>query len=292
MEDKQIPTNGISLRVQDEGGDGPAVLFLHFSGANLMMWQSALPAFQTAYRPVLIDLRGHGQSDRPADGYDKDTMARDVVGVMDQLGIEQAHIVGSSLGAEVGLALAATHPDRVLSLVCDGALASEYGPYGTWEGTREAFDAHVTEQLAKIRAKPEAHYPSVEALLDARRELFEPMGWWGPELEAMERHGAYERDDGHWALSFGQHALADYMANYYGYRFEDDYRRVTCPVLMLPTEDEEESPAEWSAMGGLAELTPRAQIVRVAGWDHPYCWLQDAGPVSQTVLAFLSKAAP
>lgn len=288
MDDRQIKTNEITLHVRDGGNGRTAVLFLHFSGANLMMWQPVLPAFEAGYHPVLIDLRGHGQSDRPAVGYHKDTMARDVAGVMDALGIRLAHVVGSSLGAEVGLALAANYPDRVLSLVCDGALANEYGPYGTWPGTREAFDDHVAEQLAKLQSRPESLYPSLDALLEARRETFEPMGWWGPELAAMEAHGAYQRDDGQWARSFGPQAMTSYMTNYYDYRFEEDYRRVTCPVLMLPSDEEAENPAEWAAMRSLAELAPQARIVRVRAWDHPYCWLLDPEPVTREVLAFLN----
>ena len=50
-----------------------------------------------------------------------------------------ALLIGSSLGAEVGLSLAANYPQRVTALVCDGAFYSEGGPYGKWDGSEEAF---------------------------------------------------------------------------------------------------------------------------------------------------------
>lgn len=60
-----------------------------------------------------------------------DVMADDVAGMMVRLILDQAHIVGSSLGAEVGLSIAANYPEKVLSLVCDGVLSNEFDPYGT-----------------------------------------------------------------------------------------------------------------------------------------------------------------
>ena len=86
---------------------------------------------------ILVDLRGHGKSDKPRTGNHIDQMAKDVAGVMDRLEIDHAHVVGSSLGAEVGLSLAANYPQRVTSLVCDGALYSEYGPYGIGTDRRQ-----------------------------------------------------------------------------------------------------------------------------------------------------------
>jgi 2-succinyl-6-hydroxy-2,4-cyclohexadiene-1-carboxylate synthase len=99
MKPMRIATNQIELQIQDHEGGGDAVLFQHFSGANLMMWQRVVPAVRDRDRVILIDLRGHGQSDRPATGYHMDTMARDVVGVMDPLDLPQAHVVGISLAS-------------------------------------------------------------------------------------------------------------------------------------------------------------------------------------------------
>jgi 2-succinyl-6-hydroxy-2,4-cyclohexadiene-1-carboxylate synthase len=125
----RVQAGAVALQVCDYGGDGSPVIFLHFGGGNLMMWEDAVSFFAGRHRPVLMDLRGHGKSDRPPTGYDIDTMAGDVVHAMTSLGVDRAHIVGSSLGAEVALAMAVRYPERVLSIVCDGANSSEYGPY-------------------------------------------------------------------------------------------------------------------------------------------------------------------
>ena len=71
------------------------------------MWEPVVPHLMDAYHCITLDLRGHGRSDTPVSGYTIDTMAKDVIGVLEALGLRSAHIVGSSLGAEVGLSLAA-----------------------------------------------------------------------------------------------------------------------------------------------------------------------------------------
>jgi len=286
----RVKVNQIELQIREHEQEGDAIIFLHFSGVNLMMWQRIIPYFQDHYRLILVDLRGHGKSDKPETGYHMDEMARDVIGVMQHLRLERAHIVGSSLGAEVGLSMAANYPDKVISLVCDGALNSEYGPYGIWEGSETEFEEHVASQLEKIRNTPETIFPSVDALVDDRRELFEKYGWWNEYLEAVERYGAYQVGEGEYTKSFGKQAMENYMKHYYQYRFEDYYRRVKCPLLML-AEKESEDEREKAAMKGLRELAEQGEIVEVSGWAHPYVWFLDPEDASKAILKFLDDTA-
>lgn len=288
MHEKRVKTNQIELQIQDNEHKGEAIIFLHFSGANLMMWQRAIPYFQDQYRLILVDLRGHGKSQQAESGYHMDEMARDIVGMMAHLGIDRAHIVGSSLGAEVGLSMAANYPDKVISLVCDGALNSEYGPYGTWEGSEDDFEAHVAEQLEKIRSTPEAFFPSAEAFVASRQALFEQYDWWNEYLAATEQHGVYQTEGGQYRKAFGRQATAVYMANYYHYRFEDYYAKVTCPLLMLAEKDSEDE-REKAAMQGLKELAAQGEIAEIDEWAHPYMWFLNPEGACQAILKFLGS---
>ncbi|MBN1139041.1 MAG: alpha/beta hydrolase [Anaerolineae bacterium] len=284
-----MKANQIELQIRDYEHQGAAIIFMHFSGANLMMWQRVVPYFEDHYRLILVDLRGHGKSDKPETGYHIDEMARDVIGIMHHLKLDRAHIIGSSLGAEAGLSLAANYPDRVISLVCDGALSSESGPYGTWEGSEAEFEEHVASQLKKMRARPDTIFPSVDALVDATRQALGD--WWNDYVEAMERYGAYKVDEGKYRKSLTRRAMADYMQHYFHCRFEDYYRRVRCPLLMVAGEDVLENEREKAAMEGLGELAQQAQIVTVSGWLHPYGWLLDPEGMCQAVLRFLGDTA-
>lgn len=288
MKTLRVNVDGIKLQVEDYEHAGEAVVFLHFSGANLMMWRPAVPFFQDHYRLILLDLRGHGRSDRPQSGYHIDQMARDVVGVMTHLKIDRAHIVGSSLGSEVGLSLAAKFPERVISLVCDGALASEFGPYGLWEGSEAEFKAHAADQLEKMRQKPEKFYPSIDAFIDSRREIFEKYIGWNKALEAMERYGIEKVGEGQYVPHFNRPAMIEYMTHYYQFRLEDYYKKATCPILMVREDEEPDNERELIVMQGLRDLAGGARIVKVDGWMHPYGWLLDPTEICRKILNFLA----
>lgn len=98
-------------------GRGTAVVLLHGLGSCADDWWLQFPALAARYRVVAPDLRGHGRTDKPPGPYTVPQMAEDVVGLMEALGVGEAHVVGLSLGGLVAQALAARHPDRVRSLI-------------------------------------------------------------------------------------------------------------------------------------------------------------------------------
>ncbi len=288
MRDVRVKTNGIELQVRDHEHDGKAIVFLHYGGANLVMWDLVVPFFKDKYRLILVDLRGHGKSDIPPSGYHIDEMARDVAGIFQPLKLERAHVVGSSLGAEVGLSLAVHFPEKVISLVCDGAASSEFGPYGTWEGSEEAFETHVAAELEKMRKAPEHTFPSFDACIQYRREIFEKYVGWNETIAALVRYDVRQLEDGTFTRSFGKQAQLDYMSGYFHSRFEDYYRRVTCPVLMISGDEDAENAREKSAMKELSKLAKQARIETIPGWVHPYGWMLTPEEPSHVVLDFLA----
>lgn len=287
MKEIRVKVNQIELQIREYEQEGDAIIFLHFSGANLMMWPRIIPYFQDHYRLILVDLRGHGKSDKPETGYHMDEIAGDVIGIMQQLKLERAHVVGSSLGAEVGLSMAANYPEKVISLACDGAPVSEYGPYSTWEGSETDFEKHAARQLEKMRNTPETIFPSVDALVDDRRKVFEKYVGWNKYFEAVERYGAYKVDEGKYTQGFGNQAMANYLEHYFQSRFEDYYRKVKCPLMMLTGEEGLENEREKAVMKGLRELAEQGEIVEVSGWVHPYGWLLNPEDGCKAILKFL-----
>lgn len=114
--------NGVRLNyVQaDDGGDGVRedLVMVHGLATNLAFWYLPFaPEFARRFRVTLLDLRGHGRSDMPADGYSPGVMARDLAGLLDHLQIDQAHFIAHSFGGVVALKLACEQPRRVSSLV-------------------------------------------------------------------------------------------------------------------------------------------------------------------------------
>jgi 3-oxoadipate enol-lactonase len=92
------------------------ILFLHGLGSSVVDWEFQQPYFQAQYRVLLVDMRGHGRSDKPKGPYTIAQFARDVVGLLDHLAIDQVHVVGLSMGGMIAFQLAADFPQRVRSL--------------------------------------------------------------------------------------------------------------------------------------------------------------------------------
>ncbi len=286
MRDQRIVVDGVGLAVR-ESGRGDPIVFLHYGGGNLVMWDPVVPFFESAYRCIRLDLRGHGRSDAPPSGYRLEDMAADVVGVLDALEAGAAHVVGSSLGAEVGLVLAAIYPERVVSLVLDGAFSSEYGPYGVHEASDLLSDPETLSELDRLRASPEATYASTEACVAKKREAFAGAGEWNDALDAVARRGTLELPDGRAVSAWRKWARDEYMGHYYGYRFEAYYEVLDCSVLMLPGKSEMDDVLVSDAIAGFSRLVERCDIVQVPRAVHPFGWLTLPGAMSEAVLEFL-----
>ena len=119
-----------SLRVRDGtriswsvAGRGPWLVLSHSLASDRGMWRPQLAALQARFTVLGYDTRGHGQSSVSADGFGFDTLAADVVALMDHLGVERARFMGLSMGGMSGLALALAHPERVERVVCCDARA-------------------------------------------------------------------------------------------------------------------------------------------------------------------------
>jgi 3-oxoadipate enol-lactonase len=118
-----VHANGIDTHCEVSGKTGaPAVVLSHSLGSGLNMWDPQMARLEPRYRVLRYDTRGHGRSTATEGPYTLEQLARDAVGLMDVLGIEQAHWVGLSMGGMIGQCVALTHPERLLSLcLCDTA---------------------------------------------------------------------------------------------------------------------------------------------------------------------------
>jgi pimeloyl-ACP methyl ester carboxylesterase len=94
------------------------MVMIHGMTGNLAIWHLQIaPALMSEYRMTTYDLRGHGYSEVPPTGYTTADHAADLKGLLDALGIEKAHIIGHSFGADIALHFTILHPERVNRLV-------------------------------------------------------------------------------------------------------------------------------------------------------------------------------
>jgi haloacetate dehalogenase len=115
MEQRAVRANGVRLNLW-AGGAGSPVVLLHGYPQTGQMWRKVAPALLDSHFVVCPDLRGYGDSDKPRDGYDKRTMARDVHELMAALGHARYAVVGHDRGARVAHRLALDQPHAVSRL--------------------------------------------------------------------------------------------------------------------------------------------------------------------------------
>lgn len=171
-EDRWLKVGDMDMHYLDWGGTGEPVVALHGLASSSHWYDLVIPHLTDGFKVVALDQRAHGQTGQPSTGYDWDTLAGDVVGALDELGIERAAILGHSWGASVALSVAALHPDRVsaLALIDGGFGAGPRSPDMTWEDF-------------KARLSPRDIYGPAGRYLGALQRQFDHC--WSDELEHM-----------------------------------------------------------------------------------------------------------
>lgn len=108
--------NGCTIHYQ-QLGQGPDLVLIHGLLGNLAFWYfSVVPHLVQSFRVSIYDLRGHGRSEMPTEGYCSAKMAEDLRGLLEHLGVDRAHVAAHSFGGAIALHYAAHYPERVLSL--------------------------------------------------------------------------------------------------------------------------------------------------------------------------------
>ena len=101
-------------------GDGPAMVLVHANPFDHDLWMYQTAHFSTWFKVIAIDIRGYGRSAKVTTSYTLKDMCDDVIGVMQDLGVERAVLGGCSVGSGIAILLALDHPDRFDALILVG----------------------------------------------------------------------------------------------------------------------------------------------------------------------------
>ncbi|MCA9979595.1 MAG: alpha/beta hydrolase [Anaerolineales bacterium] len=181
----KIQTNHITLHYLDHNPDSnaPLLVLMHGLSANAHCFDGLVAAGLTAsFRVVSVDLRGRGQSDKPATGYSMADHSADIIGLLDALGAEQVILGGHSFGGLLTMYTAVHYPTRVSKLIIMDAAGSLH--------------PNVRELIKPSLARLEKTLPSWEAYRDAMKAQPFLHGLWDDALEAYYRADVEVRDDG------------------------------------------------------------------------------------------------
>jgi len=124
VEGQYFDSGGVRIHYYEQGKGTPVILVPGLASTITTNWiaTKVLPELAKQYRAIALDNRGHGRSDKPHDPSQYGVeMVKDIVRLMDHLGIEKANVVGYSMGGFIVIKLATMYPDRLLSVAPCGA---------------------------------------------------------------------------------------------------------------------------------------------------------------------------
>ena len=233
--------NGVEL-YNEVSGAGQPVLLIHGLGSSSTDWQSQVAELSRSYQVITFDLRGHGQSDKPAGPYTMAMFAADTVGLLQALGVSTAHIVGLSLGGGIAFQLAVDVPAVTKTLVIVNS-----APALVARSLKERL--MIWQRLAIVR------------LLGMRKmgEVLSTRLFVRPEQGAL-RHTFVER----WAATDKRAYLASLRAMI-GWSVTSRLAAIRCPTLIIAADQDYTTVAVKEAY---AAKIPNARVVTIPDSRH------------------------
>jgi pimeloyl-ACP methyl ester carboxylesterase len=305
-----VATNGIVLHVTEQG-DGPAVLFCHGFPDTAYTWRRQMKAVASAgYRAIAPDLRGYGRSSAPADAtlYTPLQTAGDLVGLLDELKIPNAVLVGHDWGAAHAWNAAMMRPDRFKAVFCLSVPYVPRGDVSVFERMRRS--GHQNDFYMFEQIRPDADQIWANAAVTIPGILYWASGSapadkrWSPMDPARSLHRAAPGPLPSWAESdYVNHNIAEFRrTGFHGglnyYRAAESYfdlsaafkgAKITQPSFFI-----------WGKAEGMRELYPltidqmRAGLPGLVGGlelDNVGHWVQHEAHdvVSDQLVTFLRQ---
>jgi 2-hydroxy-6-oxonona-2,4-dienedioate hydrolase len=248
-----VDAGGFSTRVVD-AGEGPALVFVHGTGGHLEAYTRNVGALSQRFRVVLYDMVGHGYSEKPDRPYTIDVLSEHLVGVLDALGIERAHLSGESIGGWVAAWTAAHAAERVDRLVLNtpGNITNKPEVMATVKNS--SLKAVREASLDTVRARVEWLFHDTSLVTDELVRL---------RLAVYTQPGFERAMENIVALQDWEHrAPFAWTPEWCG--------RITAPTLLLWTDHDPTGGLDEAAL--LEEWIPDTRLVVIEGAGHWPQW--------------------
>src|SRR3954454_8463265 len=249
-------------------GVGFPVLFISGLAGYASFWQDQVAAFAKSFDVITHDHRGIGQSDLTRSGFTVDRMAADVIGLMDALEIERAHIVGHSTGGAIAQTLAIEHPKRVASIVLSASWTKPDAYFRRFFGLRKDI---------LLRLGPSAY-------VQANSLFLYPGSYIARNNERLRQMEAQ-----HLAVFPPTEIAASRIDAILAFDRTEQLSRIKTPTLVVGAEDDIITPAYFSEE--LARLIPGAEIKIFPRGGHALTQVR-AREFNQAVLPFIASHTP
>lgn len=247
--DEFFDSNGVKIRYVKDG-KGEAVVLIHGWMGDSSMWgadifgNTKLKAAD-GFQAIALDCRGHGKSDKPHDPAKYGTeMAADVVRLLDHLKIEKAHLIGYSSGSFIAGNVAATHPERVLSVIYGGQAPVIVGKVKATDFSECEFFAKLVEEGKGLGPYLQEVMPG-KKLTEQQAQGLAKIAYGGKDVKAFGLAGC----------TFKELAVT-----------EEQLKKCQAPVLFIHGGNESAHVKNRVAM--VHKLLGRGEVKIVEGADH------------------------
>ena len=280
--DRDLQLPGLRMHVRDWVGGGQPVLLVHGLASNARIWDLTAPLIAArGHRAVAVDQRGHGQSEKPVDGYDFATIVADLRSAVETLDLRRPVIVGHSWGGSVAVNYAAKYADDTAGIVLlDGGFFD--------------LSASMTWEEAEIRmAPPDLSAFTPEDFLQRARTWGKRLTWDDATTAAVMGN-FFVAEDGRLRphLSRANHMLI--LRAMYDQPPLQPLSRVQCPALVAPVidpaMDQEFLDRKRAAVDRALKALPHAELHWFEDSIHDVP-LQRPAELAETIAAFASKVA-
>jgi non-heme chloroperoxidase len=263
------------VHVDDSGGSGRPVVLIHGWPLSAASWSEQFaPLVDAGFRVVAYDRRGFGRSDKPSKGYDYDTLADDLAGVLNELDLQDATLVGFSMGGgEVARYISTHGQDRLRSVV----FASAVPPY-MMKGEDNPQGPLTADAAAEMQ----------QGLTDDRESFFDEFmtGFFsaGGQLKVTEEQ---RQDAIRLCHQADQTAALGCMEAFGTTDFRDDLLKIALPTLVIHGDSDGIVPFEGSGKR-THEAIGHSDLVVLNDAPHG-CNVSHAGEFNQALIRFLER---
>lgn len=237
----KIQSNNINL-YYEVNGNGQPLLFIHGLGSSTQDWELQVKEFSRTYQVITFDLRGHGQSDKPAGPYSLPMFAADTAGLLKSLDVKSAHVVGLSLGGGIAFQLAIDFPALVKTMVIVNSAPEMV--VRTFKDRVRVWQRFAIVRLLGMRKMGEV----------LSKRLF-------PKNEHESLRTIFVES---WARNDSR-AYQDAMRAMVGWSVADKLGSIKCPALVI-TADQDYTPV--ALKEEYTKLIPNAQLVVIPDAHH------------------------
>jgi pimeloyl-ACP methyl ester carboxylesterase len=221
--DELLPIGDIKLHCVQWDNQGPPIICIHGLTANAFGFQSFADDLAKDHRVIAYDLRGRGDSDKPATGYSIPLHTEDLSKLIDVLGLDRPILIGHSLGAMIALYFAAHHPNKLSKLVLVDA-----GTPLPWS-TPEEQPAWLTASISRLGTP----VPSYATYIDRLKTMPFLGPYWNEYTDIYFQHDVYTHSDGSVTAKAYREGILEEGSRFQEGKPTEQWAGVKVPTLLL-----------------------------------------------------------